>query len=139
MKLENYINKELLSFLLKRKIYGIDQDNLYPEKQICTTCYMLYSLDGSECKFTKLELADMIKKWIIETSDRFSIPFINIYSGFDSEENEDYSFCVIGKGWGDKEFWFYEKDESLAIFEAGKYYLDTYYEDYLKNDKENWL
>lgn len=138
-KLENFVSKELMSHILEREVYGFCKDNDRPNKILKTTCYMLYNgLEREDYTFTKLELAKKMKDWIRKTALKYEIPFINLYSGFDDDENESGALCILSKDWLKAVKTFYADDEEEAIFKAAQYYLETYYEEYLYQDKKYW-
>lgn len=136
--LENLVSKELMSHILEREVYGFCKDNHKPDKILKTTCYMLYNgLEREDYIFTKLELAKKMKDWIRKTELKYEIPFINLYSGFDTDVSENGGICILGMYYTSVQK-FYEKDEEEAIFKAAQYYLETYYEEYLYQDKKYW-
>ena len=136
--LSKNISKELLSHILGREVYGFCQDNDEKDKKIITTCYMLYNnLDKDDYTFSKLELAYLIKEWIRKTSKKYKIYFINIHSGFDDNKCDGY-YCTLEQGNVRGNKFFFSDDEVLTIIMAGQYYLETYYDMFLHQDKKEW-
>ncbi len=137
-KLEDLVSKKLMSHILGREVFGFCKDNDRPDKILKTTCYMLYrGLEREDYNFTKLELAKKMKEWIKITESKYEIPFINIYSGFDDDVSESGYFCILSLYYSIVQK-FYGEDEEEAIFKAAQYYLDTYYDEYLYQDKKEW-